>query len=412
MNGPYTSRAVRLTRARTALLLDHPFFGALLLRLRLTECAGIETMATDGVALFYNPSFLDGLSDRELVGVLAHEVMHPAMQHHTRRGERKPDLWNIACDHAINPILIGAQLALPEGALNDPRFAGMNAERIYSLLDRDQENQSGSAPNGPSPQTDTASGASESTQASGSGFAPTVPATPGGFGQVLDAPNPDHPGAAATDGQRSIQSQEWRIAVEQAQRTALAAGKIPAGMKRMVEQVRHAPVDWREALRRFFSQTVPQDYRWTPPNRRFVWAGLYLPGLHREGMGEIAIGVDCSGSISDKLLSRFSAEVNAIAAETRPEMVRVLYCDAAIQRVDEFAAGEQIELNPAGGGGTDFRPVFTYLEEHQIEPRCLIFLTDLAGSFPDDIPSYPVIWAATSERTAPFGETVAIDSEI
>ena len=97
-------------------------------------------MATDGVALFYKPSFLDGLSDRELVGVLAHEVMHPAMQHHTRRGQRKPHLWNIACDHAINPILIGAQLALPEGALNDPRFTGMNAERIYSILDRDQEN--------------------------------------------------------------------------------------------------------------------------------------------------------------------------------------------------------------------------------------------------------------------------------
>ena len=146
--------------------------------------------------------------------------------------------------------------------------------------------------------------------------------------------------------------------MEQAQLTALAAGKSPAGMKRMVEQARHAPVDWREALRRFFSQTVPQDYRWTPPNRRFVWAGLYLPGLHREGIGEIAIGVDCSGSISDKLLSKFSAGVNAIAAESRPELVRVLYCDAVIQRVDEFADGEKIERNPVGGGGTDCRPVF------------------------------------------------------
>lgn len=394
------------------MLLDHPFFGALLLRLRLTECPGIETMATDGVALFYNPSFLDGLSDRELVGVLAHEVMHPAMQHHTRRGERKPHLWNIACDHAINPILTGAQLALPEGALNDPRFAGMNAERIYSLLDREDEGESKTSQNSPSAQADNGPGAGGSNREADSKIAPSVPSTPGGFGQVLDAPNPAHPGELPTDGQRSLQSQEWRIAVEQAQRTALAAGKIPAGMERVIEQVRHAPVDWREALRRFFSQTVPQDYRWTPPNRRFVWAGLYLPGLHREGMGEIAIGVDCSGSISDKLLGKFSAEVNAIAAESRPELVRVLYCDAAIQRVDEFAAGETVELNPAGGGGTDFRPVFTYLEERQIEPRCLIFLTDLAGSFPEDTPTYPVIWAATSERTAPFGETVAIDSEI
>jgi len=408
---PTTLRAVRLTRARTALLLDHPFFGALLLRLKLTECERIETMATDGIALFYNPSFLDHLSDRELVGVLAHEVMHPALQHHTRRGERKPHLWNIACDHAINPILTEAQLTLPNGALYDPRFAGMNAERIYSLLDTNAEEEFPDSQDDSSEQNGNGPGESASCPASDSENALSVPSTPGGFGQVLDAPDPDHPGEPATEGQRSLQSQEWRIAVEQAQRTALAAGKIPAGIQRTIEQTRHAPVDWREALRRFFSQTIPQDYRWTPPNRRFVWAGLYLPGLHREGLGEIAVAIDCSGSVTAKLLSKFSTEVNAIAAEARPEMVRVLYCDAAIQRVDEFAAGEQIELNPAGGGGTDFRPVFTYLEERQIEPRCLIFLTDLAGTFPDDSPSYPVIWAATSEGTAPFGETVAIDSE-
>jgi predicted metal-dependent peptidase len=126
-----TPTELRIQKARTALLLDHPFFGSLLFRLKGRECRSIPTMATDGVSLYYNPEFVDTLNSATLSGVLAHEVMHPALQHHLRRSGRDLRRWNEACDYAINPLLLEAGLSLPEGILVESRFRGMSAEQIY-----------------------------------------------------------------------------------------------------------------------------------------------------------------------------------------------------------------------------------------------------------------------------------------
>ena len=147
--------AVRIQKARTALLLDHPFFGSLLFRLGGRASNSIQTMATDGVSLFYNPAFVETLNAAELAGVLAHEVMHPALQHHTRRGDRDRKRWNMACDYAINPLLLDAGLTLPKDVLIDHRFRGMSAERIYNLIeeqqDQDGSNGEGENPDGAAP---------------------------------------------------------------------------------------------------------------------------------------------------------------------------------------------------------------------------------------------------------------------
>ena len=133
---PITPAELRIQKARTALLLDHPFFGSLLFRLKGRECRSIATMATDGISLFYNPAFVDTLNSATLCGVLAHEVMHPALQHHVRRSGRDPKRWNEACDYAINSLLLDDGLSLPEGVLVDERFRGWSAEQIYTLLSR------------------------------------------------------------------------------------------------------------------------------------------------------------------------------------------------------------------------------------------------------------------------------------
>jgi Putative metallopeptidase domain len=125
-----SSTELRIQKARTALLLDHPFFGSLLFRLKGRECRSIPTMATDGVSLYYNPEFVDTLNSATLAGVLAHEVMHPALHHHVRRSGRDSGRWNEACDYAINPLLLDAGLSLPEGILIDNRFREMSAEQI------------------------------------------------------------------------------------------------------------------------------------------------------------------------------------------------------------------------------------------------------------------------------------------
>jgi predicted metal-dependent peptidase len=397
---------VRIQKARTMLLLDHPFFGTLLFRLGGKASRSVATMATDGVLLFYNPQFVNTLNAAELAGVLAHEVMHPALQHHTRRGDRDQARWNMACDYAINPILLDSGLTLPKDVLIDDRFRGMSAERIYNLIEGD-EKQDGSSDQ-PDGQPDTVSGGPENgtLQNDVGGPEPSSPSTPGGVGQVLDAPAPEEGDGLSI----AEEAREWQIAVEQAENVARVAGKLPGGAVRALEAAQAAKLDWRELLRRAWFDTIPSDYNWTRPNRRHVWSGLYLPGITSEGVGEIAIAVDCSGSVSSRQLGLFEAEIRSILAGQRPQLVHVLYFDAVIQKVETYQAGQPVSLSPVGGGGTDFRPCFKWLEEQGIITQTLVFLTDLCGRFPSEAPPYPVIWASTEARRAPFGQVVQMEA--
>src|ERR1700733_13961374 len=145
-------------------------------------------------------------------------------------------------------------------------------------------------------------------------------------------------------------------------------------------------------LRRLWSDVIPADYSWLRPNRRHVWASLYLPEVIREGVGEIAIAVDCSGSVNARQLRLFEAEVRSILEGQRPQRVHVLYFDATVHKVETYEAGQPVHLNPVGGGGTEFGPCFEWLDEHGILPQTLVFLTDLYGSFPSSAPGSPVLW--------------------
>ena len=423
------STSDRIRKARTVLLLDHPFFGALIFRLRLVPAPGIQTMATDGASLFYNPAFVDSLTPSQLVGCLAHEVMHPGLQHHTRRGDRDPRKWNEAADYAINPMLLDAGLDLPEGVLVDCQYRGMSAEQIYNLRDQSKpqdlnqsQDSSSSGSSGDSSASGQTDGQPDASPSSGTqdpsqqaddpdeDNEPHPVESEGGFGQVMNAPNAEAPGQALSEAQRSIEEAEWRAAVEQAAIASTMAGKLPAGLGRSLKEANGAKVDWKDQFRRAFAGTIPTDYFWAKPNRRYLHAGLYLPGIEKQGIGEIAIAVDCSGSVSERVLGQFAAEINALVAEHSPETVHVLYFDSKVHRHDRYSSGETVSLTPTGGGGTEFAPAIDCLEEQGICPHTLIYLTDLYGSFPALEPDYPVLWVSTSPQTAPFGETIHLDA--
>ena len=212
---------------------------------------------------------------------------------------------------------------------------------------------------------------------------------------MVDAPEPE-----GDDGETvAEQAREWKIAVEE-----------PESVTRSLEQSEAAGADWRELLRRAWSETIPSDYSWMPPNRRHIWAGLYLPGVRSEGAGEIAIAVDCSGSINPRQLGLFEAEIRSILEGQRPSRVHVLYFDTEVHTAEVFQAGQPIALTPVGGGGTNFAPCFRWLNERGIVPQTLVFLTDLCGAFPKEAPSYPVLWASTDQRPAPFGQVIPLEA--
>lgn len=370
-----------LTKARAALILDQPFFGSLALRLRLVEATSvgsrpIKTMAVDGKHIFYNPEFVKELSLKHLIFVVAHEVMHCVWQHMTRRGARDPKKWNMAGDYVINDMLKNLKdsrgnhsFEMPDMGLWSAAFSGPDwtADKVYNHL--------------PDPPPDK----------QGTGEAG------GAMDDVLD-------GEDASE--RAQMEREWKVATIQAANGARMHGKLPADLERLLVSLLKPQVNWVERLRNFVSETTKDDYNWTRPNRRFE--DIYLPSLFDETVGDIAVVIDDSGSISDKVLQAFGAEIAAIMQDVRPKTTHLMYCDAAVSAHYELGPDDTPEFRCHGGGGTDFAPPFEMLAEKEIIPKCLIYLTDLCGPHGPEAP-YPVLWVCVTDLIAPWGETLPID---
>ncbi|MEZ6140891.1 MAG: VWA-like domain-containing protein [Zavarzinella sp.] len=371
--------AMQLIRAaRVRLLLGRDggsaFFATLAMRLQLVEDQTIGTMATDGKQLAFAPEFVQKLSAQELLGVLVHEVMHNALNHHVRRGVRNPELWNIACDLAINPLLQNGGFQLPACRLMPGEYpyhefaASRSAEEYYQLLQN-----TGGSQLGPDP---------------------------GGCGQVLDAP-----------ADRSLQREmevEQQIALQQAIAVAQAMGGLPGGLAQLVETSNTRPVPWQDRLQQFLSQQARNDYSWLRPNRRFLAQGLYLPGLHSEELGEVILAIDTSGSINQTQLGCFLQEIESILDCFECTLI-ILCHDARIQSVVEWRSSDgPLQMDFPGGGGTSHLPVFEWIDEHACTPACVICFTDLETRLPKQAPNIPVLWACTSppRYAPPFGTMI------
>lgn len=190
-------------------------------------------------------------------------------------------------------------------------------------------------------------------------------------------------------------------------------GSLPAGFERLVREIVEPQVDWRTILRRFVEDSARNDYSWFPPNRRYIHMGLYLPSLKSEELPPIVFALDTSISVSKKDLSHFAAEITAILEDFRTSCT-VIYCDTEVASVEVFGQDDlPLELHPKGGGGTDFRPPFAWVDEQRLSPSCFIYLTDMGCSRFPDTPPYPVLWAAVGcrgkEPKVPFGELVKIN---
>ena len=185
---------------------------------------------------------------------------------------------------------------------------------------------------------------------------------------------------------------------------------MEAGLaKRMIEQATTSTVPWQQILQRFVSVRAMTDYTYARPDYRTHGFDFVLPGLDDETAGEMVFAIDTSGSVSNRMVSQFCAEAQSAMEHVRPKTLHLVYFDAVVQKAQEFSPGDVITPDPVGGGGTDFRPVFKWIEEKRITPLCVIVLTDMEGIFPPEDPGVPTLWCTYGLRkTAPFGEVVEI----
>ena len=429
-----------MRRARSALVLEHPFFGCLILRLTMTIDPSCRDLWTNGRELGFNPAWVAVQSEACLEAACAHEMLHLACSHHIRRNGRNPVLWNQSCDHAVNLLLMDAGFTLPKNFPVDSQYADMSADAIFEVLTKLDEQDPHGAGKGQSQQKEmlgqremdgkTGGGKSqnraqgraqrgqgeslrekrgEKAKAGRRGEKSRDGSEDAFVGEVRDYPV-DGESHGEEQGRKKAE-RDARIALIMAMHRALHQGDMPGHFLRLFRQVAQTSLDWRGLLQQFLQMHVNNDYTWTVPNRRYLYLNVYLPSRSEPNIPQICLAVDSSGSVDEEKLALFCSELSSILEAYDTELT-VLYHDTEVQKTERFRR-EDLPLHPSpqGGGGTDYRPVLPYIEREALHPTCLIWFTDLeCSSFPGE-PSYPVLWVTwgRTDSAPPFGEWIVMD---
>tara|TARA_R110002012_G_scaffold148858_1_gene307810 strand:- start:2494 stop:3657 length:1164 start_codon:yes stop_codon:yes gene_type:complete len=371
----------KVSKAKALLILDHPFFGTAVSRRPIKYGDEVPTAGMSATGqIMLNPEWVEPLTVKNIMFLLAHEAMHYMLSHALRRQHRDHRAWNVACDKVINDTLIDAKVGefIDGGVtLEDARFGA--SEQFYDENDDDMGE--------------------------------------GGIGEDVGDVVDDN-GQPLDDA--TVQQLQAQAKIEAIQNAKLAkqTGKLPESIERLVDEMVNVVTPWHEKLERFMSAKVRDGYSWNRPNRRFVGQGMYLPGYdYVPRMGEVVIAVDTSGSLDSKELALFSGHINRIVDTCTPEKITVLYCDYAIGGTTEYTPDDlPIVLKPVGGGGTSFKPVFKWLDSYDGEVECLIYFTDGWGD-QDELDQLSItgkidtVWVTTDREDFPFGEVITFNEE-
>ena len=371
----------KLDKAKTQIILDHPFFASILLRRKLVKTDKVPTLAVDGRGtIFYNEKFIESLTVPQIVWGLCHEVMHVVGQHANRLGDRNQKKWNYAGDAWINDTLddsgIGQRIPKTvdmKGSKDD------TVDNIYSNL----------------PDGDNGGGGGDNPM-DGDGLGEDIIEGDGGEDGTGNKPIPK-------DEQREIEGQ-IKVEIAEAAQVAKMRGNLSNSLQDMVANILNVKTPWYEILEKHMVAMVKQNQSWKRPNRRHQ--DVYLPSVDKlPKMGELVVQVDVSGSISKQELDHYNGHLARIIEMCSPDKVHVLYVDTDVQRHDEFEMGEEFALTFFSGGGTHMPAGFDYLSQMGISPDVMVVLTDGYTDF-GEAQSYPIVWCISSEVEATHGENV------
>ena len=388
----------KLITARVGLLLRHPFFGNLATRMKMIDASDwCSTLATDGRNFYYNNGFVHKLTPKEAEFGFAHEVLHNVFDHMGRRGDRHPELSNIAADYAANQILKDERIGMFPSFMQcyqDDKYRGMSYEEIYTIIYEKAD------------KIDISS-----------------------LGELLDEHlddgNDDGDDDGGGDGDKEGKGKgrpkltaEEKKAIRDEMKEAIVAaaqsagaGRVPAGIQRMISDYTEPKMDWRQILRMQIQSIFKSNYSFTRPNRKSQHCGAILPGMMNEETIDVSVAIDMSGSISDAMAKDFISEVKGIMDEYKDFKLDLWCFDTQVYNYAKFTgdtADEIMEYECKGGGGTDFDVNFEFMKEEGIEPKKFIMFTDgyPCGSWGDEDYCESLFVIHGNETIiAPFGQT-------
>jgi len=393
----------KLTTARVGLLLKHPFFGNMATRMRMVDASDwCPTAATNGREFMYNKKFVEKLSEKKLEFLFAHEICHCIFDHFGRTGSRDRQLSNIAQDYAVNQILVDERIGdkITEVKIcYDPKYRGMAWEEIYDELWEKAEK---------------------------------IPMDQllAQLGDLLDehineSEGPGSEGDKTKDGKSKPsltkeEAEKLRQEIKEAMiqsAAAAGAGKVPAGIQRMIKDLTEPKMNWREVLQMNIQSIIRNDYSFTRPNRKSQHSGAILPGMKNDQTVDVAIAIDMSGSIGDEDAKIFLSEVKGIMEQYEDYSIDIWCFDTDIYNPQRFTHDDGdalLSYEPQGGGGTSFEVNWEYMKDRDLVPKKFIMFTDgyPCGGWGDEDYCDTLFIVKGSNNEAPFGQTVIYDEKV
>jgi len=395
----------KLTTARVGLLLKAPFFGNMATRMRLVDASDwCPTAATNGRDFYYNKDFVSKLSVKKLEFLFGHEILHCVLDHFGRAGSRDRMLCNIAQDYAVNQILVDERVGEKINEVQicyDSKYRGMAWEEIYDILWDQAEKISL-----PELMKQLGDILDEHINEDGNSA---------GNGQGKDGKEGKGPGGMTKEEAQKIRDEIKEAMIQSA--SAAGAGKVPAGIQRLIKDLTEPKMNWRQLVRQEIQSIVRNDYSFVRPSRKGWQTGAILPGMVPETTIDVAIGMDMSGSIGDEDAKTFLSEIKGIMDQYEDFKINLWCFDTEIYNHKEITQDNSMDLldyEPQGGGGTDFEANFNWMKEQGIQPKKFIMFTDgyPCGSWGDE--SYCdtlFIVKGNTSAEAPFGQTVIYEKD-
>jgi predicted metal-dependent peptidase len=365
-----------VSKAKSLLILDRPFYGMAVSKRPIIYTDTVDTAAMSAKGQMYmNPAWCSKLTVRNLMFLLAHEALHYMLCHSTRMGNRKHTAWNIACDKVINDLLVHDKVgvAIPDGVYMDGA-RDLSAEQLYNEDDDDGDG-------------------------------------PGGIGNDVGPPTGDD-GRPLDDTEiREVETQA-KLETIQAAKAAKAVGKCPGSIERIVDELVNVTTPWFDILERFMVGKVKDDITWNRLNKRFISQGIHLPGrATKRTMGVAVLVIDSSCSVSQEEFKAYNGHINRILEMCNPELVHVIYCDTKVTGHDEYTADDlPINIRTVAGGGTRFKPAFDYIDDQDLEPEVVVYLTD--GECDDTnhfTTPYETVWLTTGSTDLAWGTIIKFE---
>jgi predicted metal-dependent peptidase len=394
----------KLTTARVGLLLKAPFFGNMATRMQLIDASEwCPTAATNGRNFYYNVDFVKKLSVKKLEFLFGHEICHCVFDHFGRVGSRDRQLSNIAQDFAVNQILVDERIGEKITEVKicyDPKYRGLAWEEIYDQLYEKAEKIS-------MPDLLKQLGDLLDEHINEDGNSPGKEGDKEGKGKGV-------PGMTKEEAQQ-IRDEIKEAMIQSA--AAAGAGKVPAGIQRMIKDMTEPKISWRDLVRQEIQSIIRNDYSFTRPNRKSMHSGAILPGMKEATTIDIGISIDMSGSIGQEDATVFLSEVKGIVDQYEDFKINLWCFDTAIYNHQEFTqdnSEDLFEYEPEGGGGTDFEANWEFMKEQGIQPKKFIMFTDgypCGGWGDEDYCDTIFIVKGNTEAEAPFGQTVIYEKE-